>query len=518
MIAKAKKKATIRGPVADRLYRPLFEKRWGDLPREICFWGGAGTAKSFQVMLTLVLLCMSDEIGGLRIMWTRKTRRSITESSIVTYQKVLHEIGCEMSSKPSPQQRTRETFETAAGTNILVWMSLEDPLNAFSAEYDIIVYEEAIQTSESTYELAGGRCLRNFAIPWQGLISITNPGPKAGWLYRRMFKTRRLTSCRTTIHDNPAYWDIKEGRLTEKGESYYASLSHTYTDPVRRKRLLEGEFCSEEGWIFEGCWDDERHTFEAEWTKAAFTAPRLILTEPHPLLPREIPLRYVFGSMDLGFQAAGVLQIWGIDYSGRMFLIDETYHTQRDRAWWTEVIIDKREKFGIECIVADHAPELHRHWNATIEERFPSYMSPDGMPFIRKCRKSRGDKDALKVDVARESLAAGVDGIPKAFFNRSARRHTPDPVLAAFSKPTCTTEEIPELVWHQLDDTQRDEKLPVERLKDGRANHGFDAWVYACRFLLEKDLSNDWTKDKPELHPGTLEHHLAVMEKRWKQQ
>lgn len=518
MIARAKKSVAIRGPVADRLYRPIVERRWSDIPPELCFWGGAGTAKSFQVMLVIVLLCMSKDIGGLRVLWGRKTRRSITESSLVTYAKVLHAIGLEMSSKPIPSQRHSEIFETESGTNVIVWMSLEDPLNAFSAEYDVVVFEETIQITEAIYELAAGRCLRNFAIPWQGIVSMSNPGPKAGWLYRRMFKTRRMTSCRTTIHDNPAYYDIVKGEMTEKGAAYLRSLEHTYTDPVRRKRLLHGEFCSEEGWIFEGAWDDDVHTFKGEWVKAAFSPPRIILAEPHPLLPNEISLRYVFGSMDLGFQAAGVLQIWGVCYEGRMYLIDETYHTGKDRAWWTEIIIDKREKFGVDCIVADHNPELHRHWNATIEEHYPSHMTDDGMPFIRKCRKSRGEKDALKVDVARGRLANGPDGIPKAFFNRSARRHLPDPTLFAMSKPTCTIEEIPELVWHQLDDTQQDEKNPVEKLKDGRANHGFDAWVYAGRFLLDKDLANDWTRDKPDLHPGTLEHHLAVMERKWKQQ
>ena len=60
MIAKRKRQVKIRGPMADRLYLPLKERRWGDIPRELCFWGGAGTGKSFTLMLILVLLLMSN--------------------------------------------------------------------------------------------------------------------------------------------------------------------------------------------------------------------------------------------------------------------------------------------------------------------------------------------------------------------------------------------------------------------------------------------------------------------------
>lgn len=507
----------IRGPMADRLYLPIKERRWGDIPRELCFWGGAGTGKSFTLMLILVLLMMSNDIGGLRILWCRKTRKSITQSSIVTYRKVLEYLGLTMSAKPQPSQRQEEVFHTDAGTNVLVWMSLEDPVNAFSAEYDIVVTEEGIQIAEATYELAGGRCLRNFAIPWQGLIVLTNPGPKAGWIYRRMFKTRRLASCRTTIHDNPRYYDLKAGKLSPEGEHYVGTLEHTYTDPVRQRRLLHGEFCSEEGWVFEGVYKDELHTFDGEWTKAAYTAPRLVLTEPHPVLPAEIDIVYTFGSMDLGFQNAGVLLVWGVDQRGRMFLIDEVYHSQKDRDWWTERIIEKAEKYRLDCIVADHDPELHRHWNATIRERLPGHRSEDGQPFVRKCQKTRGDKDSLKVDVVRTLLNNGPDGTPRCFLMRKAMTHQPDPVLSAMSLPTHLEEEIPQLVWKALDDTQVGEKLPEERLKDGRPNHAFDAWVYGGRFMLGRKPSRDWSRDKPEIHPGTLEHHIAVMERKgWK--
>ena len=50
---------TIRGPMATKLWLPIVERRWGDIPPELCFWGGAGTGKSFTLMLIFVLLMVA---------------------------------------------------------------------------------------------------------------------------------------------------------------------------------------------------------------------------------------------------------------------------------------------------------------------------------------------------------------------------------------------------------------------------------------------------------------------------
>lgn len=508
----------VRGPMAQALYLPIMERRWEDIPKELCFWGGAGTGKSYTLMLILVLLMTDEEIGGLRILWCRKTRKSITNSSIVTYAKVLNALGMKMSSKPQPSQRQQETFETKAGTNTLVWMSLEDPLNAFSAEYDIVVTEEGIQVSESTYEMAGGRCLRNFAIPKQFLIVLTNPGPKVGWIYRRMFVTKRMESFRTVLFDNPAYFNLETQELTAMGRGYLDSLKHTYTDPTRYARMVKGEFCSEEGWILEGVYDEDRHTFNGEWVDAKYGKPRLTVFD-HPILETEIELEWTFGSMDLGFVNAATLQVWGVDALGRMFLIEEVYRSQTDRDVWAEEIIRCTEKYHLQCVVADHAPEVQLHWNQTLQERLPETANTwDGQAFIRNCEKSRGNKDSLKVDVVRTVLNNGPDGTPRCYLRANSLAGQADPVLEAKSLPTCLHEEIPNLVWAPLPDDKADDRLPEEKIKDGRPNHGFDAWVYAGRFVQGRDIGPDWEADKPEHHPGTFEHHMDIMEKKWAQQ
>jgi len=516
--AEAPPEVAIRGPLADQLWLPIVERRWDDLPPELCFWGGAGTGKSFTLMVILRLLMGMEDIGGLRILWARKTRKSITNSSIVTYRKVLEALGMTLSAKPQPSQRQEERVVTPAGVNTLVWASLEDPYSAFSAEYDIVVFEEGIQVSEATYEMAGPRCLRNYALPWQGMITLTNPGPKAGWIYRRMFVTERLQSFRTTLHDNPRYWDLERQDFTREGRLYLANLKHMYTDPIRYRRMVMGEWASEEGWALDN-YSEERHVFKGEFVKAAFSAPRIVVVEDHPCLPAEIELAWTFGSLDRGFVNAGSLLVWGVDAAGRMYLLEESYHTAKDRDWWCDRIIEATEKYRLDCVVADHDPEFHAHVNTTLAERMEStQVTFDGQPFLRNCEKSRGEKDALKVDVVRTLLNDAPDGRPRCYLNSDSLKHKPDPTLEAMSKPVCLHDEIPQLVWNPLRDDQIDEKLPQERLKDGRPNHAFDAWVYAGRFVRARDLTPDWTEGKPEAHPGTFEHHERFAREQWKEE
>jgi len=517
MVARpARAPVVIRGPMADRLYLPIKEGRWEDIPPELCFWGGAGTGKSFTLMLILVLLMRDPSIGGLRILWCRKTRKSITNSSIVTYRKVLESLGLTMSSKPTPAQRQSEVFHTPAGTNELVWMTLEDPENAFSAEYDIVCFEEAIQTTEGTYETAAGRCLRNNAIPAQFVVSLTNPGSKHGWIYKRMFgQKKQMASCRTTIEDNPYFFDVATRRLTDRGRDYIGKLSHIYTG-TRLLRLLKGEWVSEEGWIFEGLWDDDRHTFEGAFVRRPYQKPLLTIQGEHPSLPAHVEIEWTFGSMDYGFRNAGTLYAWGVDAKGRIYMLDEVYHTQRDRDWWVERVIDFSDLYKFDVVVTDHDPERHVHWNRTIAERLPERAkTPDGEPFIRNCEKSRGEKDANKVDVVRTLLQDAPDGNPRCYLMRGARRHAPDPNLVEQHLPHCLEQEVPQLVWKSLADNKVGEKNPEEKIEDGRANHGFDAWVYAGRYVAGRDLDVNWEEGKPEYERGSFEHHMAIQESKW---
>lgn len=486
----------------------------------MCFWGAAGTAKSFQVMLIIVVLLTMPDIGGVRVLWCRKTRKAITQSSLVTLRKVYELLGMPWSSKPAPSHRGSETYHTSAGVNELVWCGLDNPMNLFSSEYDIIVVEEAIQVSLDTFENSVIRCLRNDAIPAQIAIALTNPGPKMSWVYQRMNRPPegklepQMAGHRTTRYHNPAYYE-EDGTITPRGRRYEKRLDG-YTGS-RRDRLKDGLWTMEEGAILDN-FVEALHLYSGVFVGEKFRGAWIELTEDHSVLGERgtrIPIEWTFGSMDLGFVNAGVLHAYGVGFDGTLYLLEEVYHTQKDRDWWTERIWEFFGRYWLDSIVADHDEELHRHWNSTIGERAPGHKTRDGDPFVRKCAKSRGNKDQLKVDVVRTLLNQRPDGRPRAFFAEDARRHDPDPYLKAEAKPTCWVEEIPQLVWDPVDADKAEDKLPEEKLKDGRANHGFDTVVYAGRYARDRVDPAGWEGASPETEPGTWEHHKRHMMSRW---
>src|SRR5690606_14762002 len=59
---------------------------------------------------------------------------------------------------------------------------------------------------------------------------------------------------KSTYHDNPVLWDRKLECFTEKGEEYVGGLIDSL-NPVMRKRLVDGEWCSFEGLVYGEVWD-----------------------------------------------------------------------------------------------------------------------------------------------------------------------------------------------------------------------------------------------------------------------
>lgn len=503
----------LRGPLGE-LYGWMYNDEWDKIPHESMYWGAAGTGKSFAMLVILVLLLTDPRRGGVRVLWCRHTRRSITNSSLVTLMKVFDLLGIKWPSNQLLKDIQELKFTTPAGVNVLVFTGLDTPSRAYSAEHDIVVFEELQEIGEAAYELAAARSLRNWKLPNQFIVSLTNPTSKAGWIYRRSFVEGRMVPRQTVITDNPAMSDAN-GVMSERGAAYIEGLSTSYSG-ARKLRMLNGEWVGEEGAVLD-LFDEDRHGFKGIVQFDRYRAPRIVLSEKHSILPDVIPLEWTFGSLDLGFVNPGVLLVWGVDSKGRLYLLDETYMTGMDRTWWTDVILRKAETYRCRAFVSDHDPERLAFWNDELHRRLPELTTtPDGEPYVRRCAKSMGNRDFLKVEVVRSLLDDGIDGHPRCFVNLDALSHDPDPELVAVSKAHCLNMEIPALVWKPVPEAMVDDRLPDEVLHPRCANHAFDAWVYAGRFHRANRLSKNWSAGRPQFGVGTLEAHIDHMENKWK--
>ena len=186
--------------------------------------GPAGTGKSRAALEKLHAAALKHP--GMRGAILRKTRKSLTQSAMVTFeQKVI---------APADGVQWRSTSEEYRYHNgsVLVVGGLDDTQKVMSSEYDLIYVQEATETTEHDWEMLATR-LRNGVMPHQQLIADCNPGAPTHWLNQRCNKglTTRLLS---RHEDNPSISDEYLNRLR--------ALSG-----VRRARLYEGRWARTDG-------------------------------------------------------------------------------------------------------------------------------------------------------------------------------------------------------------------------------------------------------------------------------
>ena len=153
-----------RGAAAD-----LFRRR----DSELVLCGPAGTGKSRAALEKVHLAGL--KYPGSRLLMLRKTRRSLTQSAVVTYEtKVLHALdGVRWNATAQEYRYPNKTILAVGG--------LDRPAKVMSSEWDMVYIQEATEVSEPDWEAVTTR-LRNGVMPYQQLISDVNPDGPEHWL------------------------------------------------------------------------------------------------------------------------------------------------------------------------------------------------------------------------------------------------------------------------------------------------------------------------------------------------
>lgn len=280
------------GSAYDALYAQDFE---------VLCSGPAGTGKS-RTWLEKIHILM-QEFKGARALMLRKTRKSLTDAALVTFEeKVLPENS---PIKAGPQRMNRHSYHYPNGSEIVLGgMDSHNIDRILSTEYDIIYIQEATEVGEDAYEKAITR-LRNFVVPYQQLVSDCNPDRPKHWLRRRCLagKCREIVS---RHEDNPLLFDHDRGEWTPRGQVYLSTLEQLSGHRLRRLRY--GEWCAAEGARFPGL-DEDVHQFKFS-----------------ERFPYGLPTNYaIIVGVDYG-QRAPYCALWiAVAPSGDMFVLREDY-------------------------------------------------------------------------------------------------------------------------------------------------------------------------------------------------
>jgi hypothetical protein len=382
--------------------------------KEFVLSGPAGTGKS-RACLEYLHAC-AVKYPGMRGLILRKTRTSLTETGLVTFEEKVVPAGSPVVS--GPQRAFRKVYRYPNGSELIVG-GLDNATKVMSSEYDIAYVQEAIELVEDDWEKVTTR-LRNGVMPYQRLIGDTNPDAPTHWLRQRS-NAGRLRMLDSKHEENPVYWDARAGQWTALGASYIATLDAL--TGVRKERLRFGRWVAAEGTVYES------------WNAAV-----------HRVDPFPIPATWPrYWTVDFGYNHAFVWQAWARDDDGRLFRYREIFHTGR--------------------LVEDHAKDILA---ATVKDPRPSAIL---------CDHDAEDRATLERHLGMRTLPAykavspGIQAVEgrlrdhRLFYLRDSlvRR---DPALVEKKKPTCTEEEFDSYIWNLAGGRRKGEE-PVKENDDG---------------------------------------------------
>jgi hypothetical protein len=425
---------------------------------EIVVGGPAGTGKTRGLLEYLNYMASAHD--NCRLSLLRKTRRSLTESAMVTFeQKVLH-----------PAQGVR--WESAVqryhypNGSILAVGGLDKPSKVMSSEWDIIAVPEATELLEGEWEALTTR-LRNGRTPRQQIIGDCNPDAPWHWIRQRA-ATGKLLLMDSHYEDNPSWW--QDGRWTKAGIDYLAKLDEL--TGVRKRRLRYGEWAAAEGMVYQDSWDRARC-----------------------LLPRTRYCR----------QYANLRGDCGIDPTWPRYLgIDWGYRNPTAVKWYVRMpdgqLLVYREIYQTVTLVEDIARSALSvmGWElATGGVLKPTRGDADPLP-----REIIADHDAedratferyfgmsvYPADKGKDSINIGIQYVSKRlqegrllYLEGSLVQR--DPLLEAAKKPCSSLEEFESYIW----DTRAGRKPKEIPIDDN--NHGMDVDRYVCLYFDHQPTS-----------------------------
>lgn len=460
--------------------------------REYLIEGPAGSSKSRTICE--VLWYLSHRYPGTRWLILRKTFRSLAESFKQTFEDETVPPGDSCLRGPNRIQRTNYSIEVDGWDGPpteFVLAGLDEPYNLFSTNFDGLYVMQAEQIDLQTWIRLGTR-MRNFSHPElriAPMIADVNPVEPTHWLNTRANKglMTRLISRHT---DNPRWFpNGPKAPPSEEGRAFIDSLLRMPEGPDK-ERLCFGRWHARGGLV----WDNYRsNVHEIERPANVVEA---------------FKLKWFAGSMDWGYEHAGVLQIWGVDEANRRYRVAEWYRTRKGPDWWADKLVGAYHEFQpLRGVPADPSrPDMIDHMNERL-----GLIRGERMPHLvfgadnKKTRTGQGDMSGLAL--VRTGLANQADGKPAIYFVKGSLRER-DEVLVEAGVPYCTEMEIPQYV-REMDDAGN----PVgENTDPDCVQDGCDATRYANTYVWAKDLSE--AEIAPRFKAGSLGDilgHEAVM-------
>lgn len=479
MVARPVKveRLSYQGPVYDELLLPFMQRRWDDLADEWLIEGPTGTGKS--VGIGGLCKAAMRMFPGCNLLVMRRIKADLGGSFMQMWEEEILDwddpwdrwMLTNGTGYQVPSHRSREVYKYPNGSRL--WTrGMDQWARVKSMAYDLIWAMEATEFEEEQIEgLHTRRRARSKAgasVPFgrRMLLMDVNPEYPQHWANQRALAgvSRRV---RTTLRDNPGYFDRSTGRYTEAGQSYLDGLETQIRDEARRLRYIQGIWAAATGQILE--WDDQRNVFHGQVRRKAGQRWEIVMDRTHPVLGDRVELIGLAASYDWGKAHAGTLQVWGVDAKGRQYLVEEVYHSKKPLQWWAEWVVKFWKKYGLPWVVCDSAAQDSiDYFNERLQE-----AGGGAARIALPCDKRSGNRQQSNMEVLIDLFCEQRDGAPGAFVKADALAHAPDPDL----RVQRFAEEIPQYLYAEYE-PGRHKGRPEDRPDRKCVDDGLDACTY----------------------------------------
>lgn len=427
-------------------YRELF----GSRDPEILLSGPAGTGKTTAALNYIYYL--AHEYPGCRILIARKTRESMTESILKTWEQNVVPEGHPMLG--GADRKTRSRYDIGNKSEVIIsglrQSGKDMTQKVMSTDYDFIYIPEAIELHLDEWDKLVSR-KRNYKAPFQQLIADTNPSHPNHWLKKRC-DAGKCRMIETRHQDNPAWYDHDKQEWTKNGLEYLSILD--MMEGAQKLRLRHGRWVQAEGVVYE-----------------SFDSALHVVTD------FEIPKDWKrIRAIDFGYQDPFVC-LW----------IAQDPSTKR--------LVVYREYVAVNKIVEDHAARIRELEDSgeVISFTVCDHDAGDRATIERhlKCHTHAANKKEIRMGIqgVQDQLRVREWGPSLVFFE--SLKLTYDPKMEERKMPCGILNEIDSYVW---------DSSPLVGIKDkpvDKHNHSLDALRYGVMHF--RDSSHVW------IPPGKIE-------------
>lgn len=449
------------------------KKLWLCRDPEVLFDGKRGSGKSRPMCEYIVRYALANQ--GCRVAVVRKTRKSLSQTTLVTLESVLRDL-CP-SALTGCQRSHVERY--MVGESELIPIGCDDEEKLRGLEVSVLWIDEGTELLLKDYESLQGSVRWPIA-PWHISIITCNPDSDMHWIWR-LFKDGRLTRIESSHADNPA--------VTQE---YLDRLSRL--TGIARKRFYEGIWCAAEGQVLEA-YDPDVNC--------------ITLREKPDGTPDydSLSISWYFATMDWGLAGAGCMAVWGVDLENRIYQVAEIYFQKKYPNWWCEAVVEMNKRFRLAAIVCDPArPDMIGDFNIRLGYH-PE--APDAICFgANNKRANTVGNDMAGVALMAEMMSKQADGKPALYFVRDNQPYGIDQDLRDQGLPVSALEEIPSYVFAK----STDGRYLRDVIDKNCIDHGLDNVRYACMFARYRDLSESpgVPKDEPESYGALYGHNRMV--------